>query len=179
VKIFLNGQTNTTSFTGQVGSQTGSPTVDFMTNAAVDAKQGFATGVSSTSGGNDVHELDISIPGFKFSDFLFDSQLARTDDLNLTVKVFNGATLLDTFNAADLQARQDESWKVLANSGVTMTSLALLSNAPGAFFELKHFQVSGLEPIPVPAALPLFAGGLGLLGAFGWRKRKNKNVTAA
>ena len=30
---------------------------------------------------------------------------------------------------------------------------------------------------PLPAALPLFAGGLGALGLFGWR-RKRKNATA-
>jgi hypothetical protein len=41
--------------------------------------------------------------------------------------------------------------------------------------ELKHFQVSELERIaavPLPAALPLFAGGLGLLGWMARRKRR-------
>jgi hypothetical protein len=32
---------------------------------------------------------------------------------------------------------------------------------------------------PLPAALPLFAGGLGVMGAFGWRKRKAKSIAAA
>jgi hypothetical protein len=34
-----------------------------------------------------------------------------------------------------------------------------------------------LTPTPLPAALPLFAGGLGAMGLFGWRrKRKTKAV---
>lgn len=31
---------------------------------------------------------------------------------------------------------------------------------------------AGVTPIPLPAGLPLFAGGLGLLGLLGWRKRR-------
>lgn len=31
----------------------------------------------------------------------------------------------------------------------------------------------GVTPVPVPAALPLLAGGLGLLGFMGWRRRQN------
>lgn len=37
------------------------------------------------------------------------------------------------------------------------------------------FQAAG--PVPVPAALPLFASGLGMMGLFGWR-RKRKNAAA-
>lgn len=30
----------------------------------------------------------------------------------------------------------------------------------------------GMAPVPLPAALPLFAGGLGLLGLLGWRRKR-------
>lgn len=33
-------------------------------------------------------------------------------------------------------------------------------------------EYSDVAPIPIPAALPLFAGGLGLLGLLGWRRKR-------
>ena len=43
----------------------------------------------------------------------------------------------------------------------------------------KFRDASGfLTPTPLPAALPLFAGGLGALGLLGWR-RKRKAAAAA
>jgi hypothetical protein len=40
-----------------------------------------------------------------------------------------------------------------------------------------QFQVATLTATPIPAALPLFATGLGAMGLFGWR-RKRKNAAA-
>jgi hypothetical protein len=36
-----------------------------------------------------------------------------------------------------------------------------------------------LTPTPLPAALPLFASGLGAIGFFGWRKKRKAAVIAA
>ena len=38
---------------------------------------------------------------------------------------------------------------------------------------------SALATTPVPAALPLFAGGLGAIGLFGWRRKKKPAILAA
>ncbi|MCC6778501.1 MAG: PEP-CTERM sorting domain-containing protein [Hyphomicrobiales bacterium] len=45
---------------------------------------------------------------------------------------------------------------------------------------LHSFETSAIlesvDSVPVPAALPLFASGLGLLGLAGWRKRRKAAV---
>jgi hypothetical protein len=54
--------------------------------------------------------------------------------------------------------------------------------SPFDFDLVNHLAISGLAEapppeIPLPAALPLFATGLGGLGLFGWRgKRRAKTV---
>ena len=54
---------------------------------------------------------------------------------------------------------------------------ATASDPPDQSFTL---DVVSPTATPLPAALPLFAGGLGALGLFGWRrKRKNAAVLAA
>ena len=40
-------------------------------------------------------------------------------------------------------------------------------------------DVIGVAATPLPAALPLFAGGLGALGLFGWRRKKKSATLAA
>jgi hypothetical protein len=45
---------------------------------------------------------------------------------------------------------------------------------------LDDVTVTSVSATPLPAALPLFASGLGALGLFGWRrKRKNASAIAA
>ena len=41
----------------------------------------------------------------------------------------------------------------------------------GIGFNLSGVLVNSPSAIPLPAALPLFAGGLGLMGLLGWRKK--------
>ena len=43
--------------------------------------------------------------------------------------------------------------------------------------QIDQLSGGGLDPTPLPAALPLFAAGLGVLGLLGWR-RKPKNAAA-
>lgn len=37
---------------------------------------------------------------------------------------------------------------------------------------LSHYTDFNATVVPLPAALPLFAGGLGLMGLFGWRRKR-------
>lgn len=45
----------------------------------------------------------------------------------------------------------------------------------GDSFDVDNLSVSSsavLSPVPIPAALPLFAAGIGAMGLMGWRKRR-------
>jgi hypothetical protein len=60
---------------------------------------------------------------------------------------------------------------------VTLTNV---SADPFGGFEISNSPITLDIPVgttPIPAALPLFATGLGALGLFGWR-RKRKNIAA-
>jgi hypothetical protein len=54
------------------------------------------------------------------------------------------------------------------------TSSTLCTNTVGAF--KADFTLDSVTPVPLPAALPLFATGLGAMGLLGWR-RKRKAAT--
>ena len=42
----------------------------------------------------------------------------------------------------------------------------------GNIFLVDDIELNALTPVPLPAALPLLAGGLGLLGILGWRRKR-------
>ena len=81
----------------------------------------------------------------------------------------------------------------LSTALTTQTFYAIVTDVTGSFdltsafagFEhviattgTNQLSVEGsISATPIPAALPLFAGGLGALGLFGWRK-KRKAITA-
>ena len=75
---------------------------------------------------------------------------------------------------------------------VQMTFLATASSVTLQFTNLVNSQDGGLDlgldnvsvtdavaATPLPAALPLFATGLGALGVLGWRRKRKKAALAA
>ena len=207
-QINLNASTGTT-VTGNVQGLPvgGTPVVNFTGGTigspqSLDAANGFA---NIKPVGDTYNLLTITVPSTStytgaFGDFLFDVQLQNPKhDLpfNLTITAYNGITSLGTLTltntstpAVDHDA--DMSFLVLAENSNLITSLVLGSTDAG-FKETKHFQISDLQldpnfdpgpggqigDTPLPAALPLFATGLGVMGLLGWRRKRKAAAIAA
>lgn len=87
-----------------------------------------------------------------------------------TVKFFDGASLVDTITLSGNTLNPPE---VFTYDGAT-TRVDISTSASSPFGYTQNIGPIGydLTATPLPAALPLFAGGLGALGLFGWRKRR-------
>lgn len=91
---------------------------------------------------------------------------------------FGTATTTGSLNSSLFAALADGSavFTILMNS---FAGTGVANGEPVAFdfFELNiEGTLANTSVVPVPAALPLFAGGLGLMGLVGWRR---KRITAA
>jgi hypothetical protein len=100
-----------------------------------------------------------------------------------TMQAFNASnTLLDTeisptiFNCADLSCEGTQAFLTLV--GLNVTRVTVSTTNDGAGFAL--YGGAGASPVPLPGALPLFAGGLGIISLLAkGRKRKNAAIAAA
>jgi hypothetical protein len=183
-KIFLQAQTNTLLGLGNVGSQNGLPVVDFASHDGIDLidlKNGFAT--IKPSDGKNLTGIDITIPGHTFGDFLYDVQMFNNksfDDLGFTVQGFLGGVLQDFHTYTGLGHDTDLSFDVVVLGGLQIDELKLFSDS--GFKELKHFQVSGLDPtggVPEPSTWAMGVIGFAMLGAVGWRKKRTARYAIA
>jgi Protein of unknown function (DUF642) len=66
-----------------------------------------------------------------------------------------------------------------ATSALTMLSFIDTQGAFNAGIYLDDVSVDVVNATPIPGALPLFAGGAGVLGFFGWRRKKKSAALAA
>lgn len=185
VKVFLEGGKDETLGFGNPGGQNTLPVIDFSSdsgslNANLDFSNGFAT-IDPTpvnkGGGVDFNGVDITVPGFTFTDIAFDVQLTPTDSRtdNFTIQAFSGAHVLDgTGNESDA-ADTDKQFSATAVGGafdeVNVQSLT-------GFDEIKHIEISGLarvvgSAVPEPSTWALMGLGFAALGLLGYRKTRS------
>jgi hypothetical protein len=87
-----------------------------------------------------------------------------------------GGTTLATFTGSDLSNCCGSGFDVVTfiATGGTIGSVELVN------YSTPAFEYSNIDPAPLPAALPLFAGGLALMGLLVWcGKRKGLVALAA
>jgi hypothetical protein len=199
-KVYLDKNTkNVTSFIGNIDSQTGLPTTQFITDVAVDLGNGFAN-VKPSDKDAKIGTLTFSVPGYLFGDFLFDVQLdtfnvgrVKNQPYPLSILAYDKeANTLGSWtfgpNDARLKGNADLSFLVLSslsNIDTVLVKSVLGNDQVHGMRELKHFQVSELEqvsdpvaPVPLPAAFPLFASGLVGMGWFARRKQRKAAAEA-
>jgi hypothetical protein len=115
--------------------------------------------------------IDLNFPG--------GYNVAVGTDLNDPSPLFLVSTPVTTNNTA----WEPFSVNFIAPAGVEsrlfLLFIPFVAGAGTAYPGLDAFSLADANPVPLPAALPLFVTGLGALGLFGWRRKKKAAALAA
>jgi hypothetical protein len=102
-----------------------------------------------------------------------------TYNTQLTLQAFDAsnavvATTLSTF-AQNFVSSGNPPNNFLSLSGLNITKITITGDPAGGSFVLDDLSFTAATATPLPAALPLFATGIGGLGLLGWRRRWKVN----
>jgi hypothetical protein len=177
--IFLDAAKNVLSGTGNVGSQNGLPEITITSDGGmlqmfIDLANGFAT-IKPAQGKSTFNGIDFKIPGFTFTELVFDTQLTPTQTATdtFTVEGFSGAHVSDGMGIETEAADTDKQYAIRSVNG-SFDEVNIL--AATGFDEIKHLEVFGVQPlaeVPEPASmLILGTSALGLL----WARKSGRKI---
>jgi hypothetical protein len=178
LKFFVDvHNSDTSSFTGIVGSNTSGPIVNVSTNGNVDTGSGYAT-IKPASHDTTLTDLTFTPENDTlFSDFFFHAQLVEAGDI--TLKVTDALGLLQTFTFSGIPKSADSGpfGIMLADLGDTDT-IKMVELISDGFKEVKQidWSTSSVSAVPLPASLPMFGVGMLALGFLSVTKRRKSTV---
>ena len=173
-KIFLQADTNTMHGLGNVGSQTGTPIVHIDSDGGrLDTFIDLANGFSNIRphNGTSFNGVDISIPGFTFTELIFHVQLTTASTFD--VQGFATALRTSGLGLGSLLfagGNSDDEYRITALNGFRFHDVDI--DALGGFNEIKQLEVGGLVAEPVPEPMSMAVLGMGLLGLGMVRRRR-------
>jgi hypothetical protein len=190
-KVFLNEEHDKTTGSGNVGGNNSGPVFLFSvdtgsTDTFVDTGGGFANITAANADHKtfgSFNGIDIKIPGFTFTDVVFDVQLAGPGGdtpETFTITPFSGAHISDGVGIeSDIQDDRDTEFSVRAVGGV-FDEVNIQAGSLG-FTEIKHIEISGLAALatPEPSTWAMLLAGFGLMGLMGWRVRGQAAAASA
>ncbi len=180
-KVFLDKAKGVMAGTGQVGSQIGTPTVDFSSSTSLDFADGWSTIDPHANGQNaSFANLTVSVPGYTFTDILFGLQMSNLDTTSLTVTAWDGSTVEGSWALSGLPHDSNQQYNVVASMGQMFTALVLTASDSSGIKQAKQFEVSGLAPsVPEPSTWAMMLLGFAGLGYAGYRNTKTQPAFAA
>jgi hypothetical protein len=182
-KIFLKAGNGATGL-GNVDSQRGTPLVDFASpGTTLDYKNGFAN-IDPHGSGKSFSSLDITIPGYDFTDLVYDAQMFKNnadDSLSFTITVWNDGAQVGSHTYSNLAQDSDITYDV------TGLFDEVVFTSDSGFKEMKHFEVSGLtldggaptqtSGVPEPSTWAMLLLGFAGLGYAGFRQSRKERVS--
>ncbi len=163
-KVFLDATSSSTTVIGHVGSQTGTPLINFTSSDPLTAANGFAT--IKAADGTIFHDITITAPGYYFGDLIFSLNLAPNANMDLSISATDKSLGIDTFSNWTSQSawvNGENDILVLSHTGNLMQSVTITSSSGIVGYgvdQLKQTQISDLTAIPEPTALLLLGFGL-------------------
>jgi len=172
--VFLDAAQSST-ITGHVGSQTGTPLVMFSsTTDTLDAANGYS-GITAQDGY--INDLTITAPGYWFDDLIFSVNLTPNSNNDVSVSATDKSGNTEAYTGWTGNSdwvNGDNRILLLSTGGNLMKSVTIQSqygfSISAGIDQLKQTEMSGLTPaVPLPATIWLL--GSGLLGLIGVSRR--------